>query len=66
MKVVVTGATGSIGGGVLALCLRHPGITSVVALSRKPLAEHPKLTTLIVEDFTQYPEEALDADCCLW
>lgn len=73
MHIILTGATGFVGGEVLSQLLHHPSVTRITALSRKPLpeaAENPKLNTIILADFTQYPPEALsqlsDADACIW
>ncbi len=53
MKIIITGATGMIGEGVLLTTLNHPDITEVLMINRRtsPL-RHPKLSELIVEDFT--------------
>ncbi|CEJ62161.1 hypothetical protein PMG11_10669 [Penicillium brasilianum] len=64
MKVLLTGATGTIGGGALRACLIHPQITTVVAFVRRPLPQdlssNPKLETVIVEDFSTWTDELLD------
>lgn len=53
MKIIITGATGMIGEGVLLASLDHPNITEVLMVNRRasPL-KHPKLSELIVKDFT--------------
>ena len=52
MKIIVTGATGMVGYGVLQTALQDPQITEVLSLSRKPVGlSHPKLKELIVPDF---------------
>jgi uncharacterized protein YbjT (DUF2867 family) len=53
MEVIITGATGMIGEGVLLTALNHPDITKVLMVNRRtsPL-RHPKLSELIVKDFT--------------
>jgi uncharacterized protein YbjT (DUF2867 family) len=74
MKFIITGCTGFIGGEVLSQCLRNPIITSVVALSRRPLPDSvgndPKLKTVILKDFNSYPvpvlKELAGADACIW
>jgi uncharacterized protein YbjT (DUF2867 family) len=38
MKVAILGASGMVGQGVLRACLRDPGVTSVLAIGRSPLA----------------------------
>jgi nucleoside-diphosphate-sugar epimerase len=55
MKVVVFGATGMIGSGVLLECLRDPRVTAVLAVGRSRAPhEHPKLTQLRHDDFLNY------------
>ncbi|KAI7503829.1 hypothetical protein KC367_g1431 [Hortaea werneckii] len=73
MKLILTGATGFIGAAVLHHALSHPLITQVVALSRRPLPiHHPKLHTIIHQDFTVYPPSLLhnellrDAEAVIW
>lgn len=52
MRVIVTGATGMVGEGVLLQCLESPDVEKVLSVSRKPMQhEHPKLEQLIVPDF---------------
>ena len=51
MKVIITGATGMVGEGVLFECLANPEITDVLSVSRKPKhTKHPKLKECIVPD----------------
>ncbi|OTB12767.1 hypothetical protein K445DRAFT_304776 [Daldinia sp. EC12] len=74
MKVLIVGASGSIGSQVLLHCLSHPDITAVVAFVRRDLpaniSGHPKLQCVIIQDFSKWPEEALhvhsDAVGMLW
>ncbi|MFZ3216592.1 MAG: NAD-dependent epimerase/dehydratase family protein [Candidatus Acidiferrales bacterium] len=57
LGVIITGATGMVGEGVLLACLEHAAIARVLLVSRKPYnATHPKLQQCIVPDFL-----ALDA-----
>lgn len=52
MKVVLTGATGYVGEGVLLECLAHPAIDEVLVVGRKNCGrQHPKLKELLVKDF---------------
>lgn len=52
MKVILTGATGFVGEGVLMECLLHPSVTEVLAVGRKSYElNHPKLRQLIIPDF---------------
>jgi uncharacterized protein YbjT (DUF2867 family) len=70
MKVILLGSTGFIGKAVLDQCLKSPAITSLIALSRRDLPAHPKLTVVIIENFKLYPDSVLEllrgADACIW
>jgi uncharacterized protein YbjT (DUF2867 family) len=53
MKVIVVGATGMVGQGVLRECLRDPGVERVLVVGRRPLGQSaPKLVERIVPDLT--------------
>lgn len=55
MKVIVTGATGMVGKGVMLECLDHPDITEVLSISRRSLKmDHPKLKELLHKDFSDF------------
>jgi uncharacterized protein YbjT (DUF2867 family) len=57
MKVILFGATGMVGQGVLRECLLDPGIESVLAVGRNPLREQqPKLREILHNDFTDYSD----------
>lgn len=72
MKILITGATGTIGGAILSQqFLSHPSITSIIALSRRPLKRSsPKLQTIIVKDLETWDDELLsqiiEADAMVW
>jgi uncharacterized protein YbjT (DUF2867 family) len=52
MKVILTGATGLVGEGVLMTCLQHPDIEEVLIVGRKHYnIEHPKVKELLVPGF---------------
>jgi uncharacterized protein YbjT (DUF2867 family) len=52
MKVIVTGATGMVGEGVLQECLLHPEVKVVLVINRKPCGtKDPKLSEIILPDF---------------
>src|SRR3954447_18634257 len=52
MKVIVTGATGMVGEGVLLECLANPAVERVLSVARKPCGHtHPKLEECMVADF---------------
>jgi uncharacterized protein YbjT (DUF2867 family) len=54
MKVIITGATGMVGEGVLFECLENPVIKEVLIVNRRHYdLQHPKLKELIVNDFTK-------------
>lgn len=54
LKVIITGSTGMVGEGVLLHCLRDARVERVLTVSRKSaLHTHPKLSELLVPDFTQ-------------
>jgi uncharacterized protein YbjT (DUF2867 family) len=70
MKIIITGATGMIGEGVLLASLDHPNITEVLMVNRRvaPL-KHPKLSELIVKDFTDlaaYSAQLTGYDGCFY
>jgi len=51
IKVVLTGATGMVGEGVLLVCLGHQAVDKVLAVGRRPCGiSHEKLEELIVPD----------------
>ncbi|MER5787685.1 epimerase [Streptomyces sp. NPDC001980] len=53
MNVVVFGASGMVGQGVLRACLLDPTVGSVLVVGRRPLGiTHPKLTEVGHDDFT--------------
>ena len=55
MRVIIFGATGMVGQGVLRECLIDPGIECVVVVGRSPTGVHnAKLTEIIHDDFTDY------------
>jgi len=55
MRVVIFGASGMVGQGVLLECLDHQTISSVVVFGRSPCGiEHAKVEEIIHSDFTEY------------
>lgn len=71
MKVFITGSTGRVGGGVLDRCLAHPQITSVVALTRRPIdKKDPKLNNIVHKDYNTYPDSIIEqlkgTEACIW
>ena len=52
MKVLVTGATGMVGEGVVKECLLHPDVKGVLVINRRPCGiKDPKLSEIILPDF---------------
>ncbi|MBS1734074.1 MAG: epimerase [Bacteroidetes bacterium] len=52
LSVILTGATGMVGEGVLHECLQHPSVEKVLVLTRKPCGiNHPKLKEIIHANF---------------
>lgn len=70
MKVIITGATGMVGRGVLLECLDHPEIETVLTIGRNPVGvSHPKLKELIhsnFSDFTQVTSDLEGYDACYY
>jgi uncharacterized protein YbjT (DUF2867 family) len=57
MKIILTGATGMIGEGILIECLNDPRVQEILSVSRKPSGKaHPKLNEYIVPEFLDLPE----------
>ena len=54
MKVILTGATGMVGEGVLLECLENPAVERVLSVSRRPSGlTHPTLTECLLPDFRE-------------
>ena len=63
MHLILTGATGTVGLGVLQHCLSNPSITQLSILSRRPVAladGHPKAQVIIHKDYSSYPNDLLE------
>ncbi|WP_340112201.1 NAD-dependent epimerase/dehydratase family protein [Maribellus mangrovi] len=55
MKVIVTGATGMVGKGVLLECLDHSDVEEVLVIGRNPVdLKHSKLKEIIHKDFSDF------------
>lgn len=67
MKLLLIGTTGLVGRHVLALALADTRVHSIVAVTRKPLPPHTKLSTYIV-DYDHLPNDpaiwTVDAVIC--
>jgi uncharacterized protein YbjT (DUF2867 family) len=70
VRVVITGASGMIGQGVLRECLLDPDVTDVLTLGRTPTGQtHAKLREVVHGDFLDYAavEDRLTGyDACLF
>ena len=70
MKVVLFGATGMVGQGVLRECLLDGGVELVLSVSRRPTGrEHPKLHEVIrpdLFDFDTAGVEGKSPDACFF
>jgi hypothetical protein len=55
IRVIITGATGMVGEGVLYECLQHPGVGSVLSINRRSCGvRHEKLKEVLHEDFSDF------------
>ncbi|MEP0368409.1 MAG: NAD-dependent epimerase/dehydratase family protein [Cyclobacteriaceae bacterium] len=55
MKVIITGASGMVGRGVLLECLDHDQVDQVLSIGRSEIAiDHPKLKQIIHKDFSDF------------
>src|ERR1700693_5313829 len=55
MRILLFGATGMVGQGVLRECLLDPGVTLVQTLGRSPTGAHsPKLREIVHSDLSNY------------
>jgi uncharacterized protein YbjT (DUF2867 family) len=70
MKVIIFGATGMVGQGVLRECLADSGVESVLAVGRRPTGQsHPKLREIAHDnflDFSAVESELAGFDVCFF
>jgi uncharacterized protein YbjT (DUF2867 family) len=70
MKVIVFGATGMVGQGVLRECLRDPAVTEVLTVGRSATAQQsPKLREIVHKDFLDFSaieNEITGYDACFF
>jgi len=70
IKVILTGATGMVGEGVLFECLQNTKVSNVLIVNRRHYeCEHSKLKELIVPDFFQLDQFGKDItgyDACFF
>lgn len=56
-KVIITGASGMIGGILLNLCINDDSISEIISLVRKPSGiNHNKLKEIVISDFLNYDD----------
>jgi len=70
IKVIITGATGMVGEGVMFECLQNPAVSEVLIINRRHYDyQHHKLKQLIVPDFFQLDQFSSDIqgyDACFF
>jgi nucleoside-diphosphate-sugar epimerase len=70
VKVIVFGATGMIGQGVLRECLLDPAVEGVLVVTRNTTSQtHPKLREIVHADFADLSAiegELTDYDACFY
>jgi uncharacterized protein YbjT (DUF2867 family) len=70
MRVVIFGATGTVGAGVLLECLDSPAISEVLCVVRRPTGRtHDKLREIVHADFSDFSAVAPELsglDACFW
>jgi len=70
LNVLLTGATGMIGRGVLLECLKSDNVESVLSIGRSPSGEkHPKLKELNLKDFKElenHSEQLKEYNACFF
>jgi uncharacterized protein YbjT (DUF2867 family) len=70
LKVIITGATGMVGEGVLLECIEHQDIKEVLIVNRRPSGlRHPKLKECIIPDFLNlegFNDQLKGYDACFY
>jgi uncharacterized protein YbjT (DUF2867 family) len=70
INVILTGATGMVGEGVLFECLQNPQVGNILVIGRKPYGiQHPKVKEVVVPDFFKLDDHAAAIngfDACLY
>lgn len=70
MRIVLFGATGMIGRGVLLECLADPDVSRVLAIGRRAIdVQHAKLEQIVHDDFADYSgigERLTGFDACFY
>lgn len=61
LSIILTGASGMVGEGVLLEALKHPAVSRVLVVGRRPCGHsHPKLKEVLVPNFTSL--DAIEGD----
>lgn len=74
MRIIITGATGFVGGEVVRQAIANERITHAFVLTRKPLpddiSKSAKVTVIENKDFSTWPPDVLaqlvGAEGCVW
>ena len=70
MVILIFGATGSAGGGVLQACLASPSVTEIRAIARRPLAVADARVRVIqhqaFDDYAAIADAFVGVDACLY
>lgn len=70
LKIILTGATGMVGEGVLMHCLQSSQVKEVLMINRRHYdMSHPKLKELLVKDFNkldEYADQLKNYDSCFY
>ncbi|HTH56651.1 MAG TPA: NAD-dependent epimerase/dehydratase family protein [Cyclobacteriaceae bacterium] len=70
IRVIVTGATGMVGEGVLHVCLESPDVEQVLIINRRSAGvTHPKLKEIVCRDFfnlTAVENQLSNVDACFF
>ncbi|UIR54990.1 NAD-dependent epimerase/dehydratase family protein [Sphingobacterium sp. SRCM116780] len=70
MRIILTGATGMVGEGVLFECIQNPDVQEILMVNRKHYSmESPKLKELIIPNFMKledYQQELAGYDACFY
>lgn len=70
IKVIITGATGMVGEGVLLECLQNEQVSEVLIVNRRHYElSHPKLKELLIPDFMKvadYKNDLQGYDACFY
>lgn len=70
IRVIITGATGMVGEGVLYECLQNPEVSEVLVLTRRPSEySHPKMKEIIHKnlfDLSDIREQLKGYDACFF